>query len=195
MPAGPAACRSAVGRGDHPHVDLDGLVAADALELALLEEAEQLDLGRRREIADLVEEQGAAVRLLEAAFARARRAGERTALVAEELALEQRLGQRRRSARARTGRARAATLVNRRATSSLPVPLSPVTSTEARDGATCSRVSNIARMTGLAPTSWCNRVSSAIPDRRRAASRRSRRRASAGSITRRTSSMRNGLRT
>ena len=69
-------------------------VAADALELVLLQEAQQLDLDRRRDLADLVEEQRAAVGLLEAPFAPPDRAGERAALVAEELALEQRLGER-----------------------------------------------------------------------------------------------------
>ena len=36
-----------VGRGDQPHVGLDGLGAADALELALLQHAQQLHLRRR----------------------------------------------------------------------------------------------------------------------------------------------------
>ena len=44
-----------------------GLVAADALDLALLEDAEQLGLHRRRQLADLVEEERAAVGQLEAA--------------------------------------------------------------------------------------------------------------------------------
>ena len=57
----------AVGRGDEAHVDLDRLVAADALERPLLEDAQQLDLRRQRDLADLVEEERAAVGLLEAA--------------------------------------------------------------------------------------------------------------------------------
>jgi hypothetical protein len=57
--------------------------------------AEQLDLRGRADLADLVEEQRAAVGLLEPPVAPARRAGERTALVTEQLALEQRLGERR----------------------------------------------------------------------------------------------------
>jgi hypothetical protein len=55
----------AVGRGDQPHVDLDRLAAADPLERPLLQHAQQLDLQRRRYLADLVEEHGAAVGLLE----------------------------------------------------------------------------------------------------------------------------------
>ena len=56
-----------VGGGDHPHVRLDRLVAADPLELLLLQHAQHLGLQRRRHVADLVEEQRAAVALLELA--------------------------------------------------------------------------------------------------------------------------------
>ena len=45
-----------VRRGDHADVHLDALVAADPLELPLLEDAEQLGLHGRRDVADLVEE-------------------------------------------------------------------------------------------------------------------------------------------
>ena len=43
------------------------LGAADAVELLVLEHAQQLRLDRGRQLADLVEEQRAAARLLEAA--------------------------------------------------------------------------------------------------------------------------------
>ena len=76
------------------HVDLDRLVAADALERALLQDAQELDLRRRRDLADLVEEERAAVGLLEAPGAPPIGAGEGALLVAEELALEERLGER-----------------------------------------------------------------------------------------------------
>jgi hypothetical protein len=59
------------------------VAVADALEGPLLEEAEELDLERRREVADLVEEEGAARRELDAAEAVAHGAGERAAHVAE----------------------------------------------------------------------------------------------------------------
>ena len=78
------------------------------------------------QVADLVEEEGAAVGQLEAALLAAGRAGEGALLVAEQLGLEQGLGERRavhrdeRPARARLERSWMA-----RATSSLPVPLSP----------------------------------------------------------------------
>ena len=84
----------AVGRRDDAHVDADRLVAADALELALLQHAQQLDLGLERQLADLVEEQRAAVRQLEAALVLADRAGERALLVAEQLALDEAGGDR-----------------------------------------------------------------------------------------------------
>jgi hypothetical protein len=59
----------AVGGRDDAHVDLHGLVAADALELALLQHAQQLHLDGRGDLADLVEEERAAVGLLEAPLA------------------------------------------------------------------------------------------------------------------------------
>ena len=82
----------AVGRRDQPHVSADRLVAADALEGLLLEHAQHLGLGGRRHVADLVEEEGAAVALLELADAAAVGAGEGALLVAEQLALQQVLG-------------------------------------------------------------------------------------------------------
>ena len=69
--------------------------AAEPAEAALLQHAQQLDLRRRRHLADLVEEQRAAVGQLEAALPAIGGAGEGALLVAEDLALEQRLGNRR----------------------------------------------------------------------------------------------------
>ena len=81
-----------VGRGDDAHVDRLLVPAAEAAEAALLQHAQQLDLRRRRHLADLVEKQRAAIGELEAALAAIGRAGERALLVAEDLALEQRFG-------------------------------------------------------------------------------------------------------
>ena len=92
---GDALAQVAVGGGEDAHVDLEGLVAAHALEGALLEEAEQLDLGGQRDLAHLVEEDGAAGGQLEAPLAAGDGAGERALLVAEELALQQGLAERR----------------------------------------------------------------------------------------------------
>ncbi len=84
----------AVGRGHEPHVDLERLDAADALELALLDRAQQLDLHLDGDLADLVEEQRAAVGELEPPGLARRGAGERALLVAEQLRLHQRLRDR-----------------------------------------------------------------------------------------------------
>ena len=84
-----------VGGGDHAHVRRERRVAADAVELAVGEHAQQARLQVGRHVADLVEEERAAVGLLEAPAAHRLRAGEGAALVAEELALEQVLGDRR----------------------------------------------------------------------------------------------------
>ena len=80
-----------MGRGQDPDVDRDRLRAADALERHLLEHAQQLGLDLQVDVADLVEEERAAVGLLEPADAVAVGAGERPLDVAEQLALEQAL--------------------------------------------------------------------------------------------------------
>ena len=139
-----------VRRGDDADVDLDRLRVADALELALLQHAQQLGLQRRAHRPDLVEEERALVRLLEPALARADRAGERAAHVTEQLRLEQRL--RNRAAVDRDEAvARAAALLwwIARAASSLPVPVSPVISTVLDVAATVSSRWNRSRITRL----------------------------------------------
>src|SRR5207253_6290238 len=75
--------------GDDPDVAPDRLRAADPLELLLLEHAKQLRLEVQRQVADLVEEEGAAVCELEAADPSRDGTGEGAALVAEELALQE----------------------------------------------------------------------------------------------------------
>ncbi len=78
----------AVGRGHDANVDLDRLAAADALELALLQHAQQLDLHVGGQIAHLVEEQGAAVGHLEAPQPPRHRTREGSLLVTEQLGFE-----------------------------------------------------------------------------------------------------------
>ena len=78
-----------VGRRDQPERGADRPSAADALDLALLDRAQQLGLQVELQIADLVEEQRAAVGQLELADALLQRAGERALLVAEQRALDQ----------------------------------------------------------------------------------------------------------
>ena len=67
----------------------DRLLAADALQLAVLQDAQQLGLRRFVQVADLVEKDRAAVGQLELAAAHRRRAGERPLFVAEQLALDE----------------------------------------------------------------------------------------------------------
>ena len=68
-------------------------VAAEAHELALLHHAQQLGLGLQRDVADLVEEQRALVRQLEEALLGVDGAGEGALHVAEEVRLQQVVGQ------------------------------------------------------------------------------------------------------
>ena len=70
---------------------------ADGQDLALLQDAQQLDLHGRRHVADLVEEERAAVGDLEQPLLVGQRAGEGALAMAEQLALEQRLARARRS--------------------------------------------------------------------------------------------------
>ena len=79
----------ALGGGHDARVRSQGLVAAHPPELLALEHAQELGLHVERKLADLVEEDGAAAGGLEGALARGDGAGERAALVAEELALDQ----------------------------------------------------------------------------------------------------------
>ena len=103
----------AIGRGDQPHVDARvRAVGADALDLAGLEEAEQHDLHARAHLADFVEEHGAVRRHLEQARLVAVGAGEAAAHVAEQLGLEQRVGQARAVERDQRRRGARAPLMN-----------------------------------------------------------------------------------
>ena len=83
----------AVGGAEDPDVDPERLVLADPADLARFEEPEQLDLHALVQLADLVEEQRAAVGDLEEPLAVGLGAGEGPLAVAEQLALDQVLGQ------------------------------------------------------------------------------------------------------
>ena len=78
--------------GEDAHVHAERLLAADALEGLLLQRAQHLGLGLDAHVADLVQEQRAAVGQLELSAPPADRAGERAALVTEQLGLDQLLG-------------------------------------------------------------------------------------------------------
>jgi hypothetical protein len=79
----------AVRRADQPERRPLPRVAAEPLVRPLLDHPEQLGLEGRRELADLVEEQGAVVGQRERPLAAAHRVRERAALVSEELAAAQ----------------------------------------------------------------------------------------------------------
>src|SRR6266849_4241362 len=81
-----------VGGGQHPHVHPERVLAAHPLEGLLLQHPQYLGLGLEAHVADLVEEEGALVRELELAAPPRHRAGERAALVTEQLGLDQLLG-------------------------------------------------------------------------------------------------------
>ena len=81
-------------RRDHARVDADRRRRADAHEPLVLQEAQEVRLRLERQVADLVEEDGAAFRALQAALAALMSAGERALLVAEQLRLNQTGGQR-----------------------------------------------------------------------------------------------------
>ncbi len=102
-----------VSGGDHAHIHANRRLTADAIELAFREHAEQSGLQRRRHVADFVEEQRAAVRLLEAAAPLRIRAGERALLVAEQLGLEKIRRNRRRIQRNERLRRTRAVIVKR----------------------------------------------------------------------------------
>ena len=84
----------AIAGGDHAHIDANRLRIADALELALLQHAQQLHLQLRRGGIDFVQKNRAGVRRFESARAIGDRAGERAAHVAEQFAFQQTFAQR-----------------------------------------------------------------------------------------------------
>ena len=87
-------------------------VAADPLERLLLQEPQDLRLQRDGHVPDLVEQDRAAVALLEFSDPAAVGAGERALLVTEELALEQGLGDGRAVEREERGVGARAVLVD-----------------------------------------------------------------------------------
>ena len=73
---------------------LIGRCPAHAVQPAVLEDPQQADLGRQRQLAEFVQQQRAAVGALEPALAGFDRAGERPLLVAEQLRIDQLVGDR-----------------------------------------------------------------------------------------------------
>ncbi len=96
-----------VRRRDDPHVQAPRLGRSDRPHLAALQEPEQHDLGVERQVADLIQEHGAAIGDREQAALSRDRARECPALVPEQLAQQQLARERpavhRRQANAVTG--------------------------------------------------------------------------------------------
>ncbi len=82
-----------VGGGEHADVDLAGLAFADAADFAVLEGAEEFGLDGGGDVADFIEEEGAAFGFFEEAAVGADGAGEGAEAVSEEFAFEQVFGQ------------------------------------------------------------------------------------------------------
>src|SRR5262249_7760103 len=81
-------------RGAHQaDIDANGLVGAQALEIAFLQHAQQLRLQAQRQFADLVEKQGSVVRALDASLPAAQGTGERTLFVTKQFVFDQRFWQ------------------------------------------------------------------------------------------------------
>ena len=82
---GDGGLQIAIRCGNHANVGADGPAATDTLEFALLQHAQQHDLGLGGEFADLVEEERPAVGQLEAPLSLLQGSGKRPLLMAEEL--------------------------------------------------------------------------------------------------------------
>src|SRR5262249_32396792 len=85
----------AVRRRDHAYVDVNRCGPTDTVELPLLQDAQQRDLGFHRQVAHLVEEYGPAVRQLESTEASLHCTREGPSLVAEQLRGDEFAGSRR----------------------------------------------------------------------------------------------------
>ena len=81
--------------GDDTHVDVDALWAAEPLDLTLLEHSEQLHLNVCGKVTNLVEKIVEPIRQFESSGLPRQRSGERSALTAEQLAFDERRGNRR----------------------------------------------------------------------------------------------------
>ena len=79
---------------DDPHIDLDQFRPPDPGKLLFLKRSQDLGLSAQTHVADLIQEQRAAVGLLELSPFHGRRAAEGAAFVSEQLALDQGLRNR-----------------------------------------------------------------------------------------------------
>ena len=84
-----------VGGGDDPHIDLHRRVTAHAIKLTIRQHAQQTSLDIKRHIANFIQEQRTAVSLFKATLTDGIGAGKGSFFMAEQLGLNQVLGDRR----------------------------------------------------------------------------------------------------
>ncbi len=78
-----------VGRGENPDIGVDGTGSAQALELLVLKNAQQLHLNRGTDLTDFIEEKCSAVSQFEPAFLASIGAGKRTFFITEQARLRE----------------------------------------------------------------------------------------------------------
>ena len=78
-----------MGGGDKPHIDRKRLITAHALHFAFLNRPQQTHLHQRRDIAYLIKEQRAAIRLDKTPFPPPIRPGKRPFFMTEQLGFQQ----------------------------------------------------------------------------------------------------------
>ena len=92
LSVGDSLLEIAIRRGNNPHIRANLAIGTHRREPSLLQDAQQLDLHRSADVADLVEEERAPFGILELADVSLVRAREGSFLVTEELTLDQILG-------------------------------------------------------------------------------------------------------
>lgn len=118
-----------VGSGDDAYIDLVRVVAAERANLAFLQHAQQLGLERQGHVADFVEQQGSAIRGIEQPGTIALGTGKGALAVAEQLAFQQVSGNAAQFCTTNACARRGPYSWIARATTSLPVPVSPCSNT------------------------------------------------------------------
>ncbi len=141
----------AIGGGDDAHIHLLGPIAPYGFELPGLQNPENLGLDRQGEFADFIQKHGAPVGHQKASVFTNGGPGKGAPFMPEEFALQQGLGQGGAIDHHEGAGARGLFRWMAWATSSLPVPVSPRSSTVASEGATISRSWKISRMRGEEP--------------------------------------------
>ncbi len=153
MAMGHSLLRISIRRCQHAHIDVLLGAPSKPAEFALFEHSQQLGLGADRHLAELIQQQRSAGGQFEAPGAPLHRSGKRAFFVPENLAFNQGFREWPPQLTARNGRLlRGLRSCSVRATISLPVPLSPVISTETFDGAICSISPKISRIALELPT-------------------------------------------